>query len=205
MITQAIAEAAPGVPALVLLSLVTIFGLGIGFSVSPPSRGIASSFGCVAVVAAVAAAPFWFWAAYKVITRHDHDLGIYTFALVLAASAFTLKTARRIGPATPLPAKAALSRRLLLSATYAAAAAAAVFLNYAFVLMARPDLPATFRVYLVVAAAWWSVLGGVWLGMHQRHQEYLGAIYRYEVAGDESDSEIAASPTTRMLGRPPEA
>lgn len=192
--------ATDGGPAVVLLGLACVLGAVVGRVASPPSRSTASAFGCAALFAGTVAAPFWLWAVQK-MSAGDNDLGVYSFALVLGASLATLRTSRRMGPATPLPAKAALSRRLLRSAAYGAAGSVVVFANYAYVLVSAPQLPDTFRGYLVIGAAFWLCCCGLWLGLRKRH-EHIWNIYEVTEGDDSEDEESQPTPTTRMLSPP---
>ncbi len=191
----------PGMPALLLLAFSILAGACFGALASPPWRGIAPGMGCFAVFSGMVAAPFWLWAVLKVVSRGDPDLGAVSFALVLYSSCFTVLTACRISGTAPLPAKAALGRRMLVWSRRSAVAAAVVSANYAFIIF-KPNLPGTFRMYLAVGAVFWLAVACAWL--YLRDQRALVESLYFSVRGaDEADDEDegATDARSRMLGR----
>ena len=149
----------PGTPALIVLAVATLAAFILGAHHRPipgGERNICSFLAKAppesrAVTTAAVALPFWLWALYKVVTSGDKDLGVVSFALVVASAGNVVRS----------PGAAGAPLALLV-------ANALVSLNYLYPLLAY-DLPSTFRTYLVVGVVYWSVAAGWnWTGRTMR-------------------------------------
>ena len=73
----------PGDRGLLVLAIVTPLGVSLGVIFSQ------DRIDCHAIALGAVALVFWSWALYKVIARGDEDLGVISFALVMAAAAYS--------------------------------------------------------------------------------------------------------------------
>ena len=88
---------APGVRALVVLAATTVIGYLIGVIGFEDGAARWIKVARHAVLVGVVGSAFWSWAVYKIIFFNDSDLGAISFALVLAASAYGVRTATIVG------------------------------------------------------------------------------------------------------------
>jgi hypothetical protein len=137
-----------GVPAMLTLVLSVATGAALGMLASQPRHTALHSWVSFrAYVTCTTACVFWLWAAAKVVLTGDADLGCISFALLIAASVNTIRTA-----SDHLKQAAAVMRlqQQLGGAT------AAVCANHLYVLIIASNLPGTFQLYLVVGVTFWA-------------------------------------------------
>lgn len=135
-----------GLPAVVVLALTTGLGVGVGRMVAPSRTYWAR---VIVFATGVVACAFWAWAAIKIVSDGDQDLGVVSFALVIVASAAAFRETADLGKAASPARVAALQRAVTLASGIVAA-------NYAFVIVLVPGLPTFFVVYLVVGLLYWA-------------------------------------------------
>ena len=170
----------PGMRALVVLLATTVIGAligAIGFDGAARWTRVAQH----AILVGVVASAFWSWAVYKVVAYSDSDLGAISFALVLAASAHTVRTALAVGNSASRGAPDVV--RVRTAKTAMAAATFVVAANYAFILFTVDFLPSSFQFYLMLGAAYWSTAGLVGYRLAQSWEHFLF------LSVDDSDSE----------------
>jgi len=103
------------------------------------------------------------WAAYKLLAKHDPDLGMVTFLLAFVAAYRTADLcAVQIARA---PNRSKDAKPLLKMQVFLPMACFLVMMNYLLVLALIPTLPFTFQVYLCCGAVTWSLaaIRGGWL------------------------------------------
>lgn len=77
----------PGVNGLVALPAVALFGHAFAALASSRLRHVSEPAARLvrhSIATVVVATTFWFWAAYKVLSLHDPDLGVVSFLICLA-------------------------------------------------------------------------------------------------------------------------
>lgn len=117
----------------------------------PPLRALAELSVTMCAVAAV----FWAWASYKLLARHDPDLGTVSFLIALVAAYRTadLATVQSSG-------RKGSGNVVQQMRCYLPAAAFVVAANYGLVLpFIIGRLPGAFVCYLGLGAATWLTLG----------------------------------------------
>ena len=176
----------PGGLGLLALLVVVPAGRALAFFVSrklqhvsqAASRLVEHSIWCVAV-----GTFFWFWASYKLLTKHDPDMGTVTF---LIANVLNYRTADLCSVLARRPRRGTI-KSLAQQQSLAPAATSLVALNYLLALFI-PGLPATFRVYLVAG-------GGLWLAAALRTYALHSAcdFQASQAAHDGSQAPLASS------------
>ena len=147
----------PGVLGLLALPTIALLGRCIAkFAsqrlqhISPAARRLSEhSIFCVAC-----GTVFWFWAAFKVLTRHDPDMGVVSF---LIANTFNYRTADLCAVLARRPGRKLTIKSLVQQRWAQPATTMVVAVNYALALLI-PSLrvePA-FIGYLLVGASCWT-------------------------------------------------
>ena len=144
----------PGVPAFILLVIMTNFVtiLGIAFSSTASTNDVVPSIKkqggglqwylqksppvVRALSTAIIAFPFWIWAVHKFTMQGKSDLGAFTFFFVIVSVTLVVRTS------------STSSKKLLLVANVLVA------LNYLFPIFVF-DLPSTFVAYLWIGTVYW--------------------------------------------------
>ena len=139
----------PGDRGLFVLAIATPLGVSLGVLFSQ------DRVDCHAIALSAVALIFWGWALYKVIARGDEDLGVYSFALVLAAAAYS-RYAMKAYAAKDTKLTRAWNSMFMLTTACAVCAA-----NYGYVLYVAPALTPRFQLYLAAGAGWWGI-ASVW-------------------------------------------
>ena len=170
---------APGVRALVVLAATTVIGYLIGVIGFEDGAARWIKVARHAVLVGVVGSAFWSWAVYKVVFFNDSDLGAISFALVLAASAYGVRTATAVGNSATREtlARVQTSKTLMVSAT------ATVAINYAWILYTVDFLPPSFQFYLALGAGYWACAGLIGFRLAQGWEQFLF------LTVDDSDSE----------------
>ena len=154
----------PGLPAVVALPLALLLGIAAGRAAAPglPARPRVTAF-----ATGVTASVFWAWAAWKVYTTGDRDLGALSFLLVIVASSITFRTSGDFAssaadrPFSSSAARVATLQQLMAVATGAVAA------NFVYVLLVAP-VPASFQFYCVLGALFWVAAGVAnWMSLRE--------------------------------------
>eukprot|EP00928_Gymnodinium_smaydae_P039294 TRINITY_DN26863_c0_g1_i1.p1 TRINITY_DN26863_c0_g1~~TRINITY_DN26863_c0_g1_i1.p1 ORF type:complete len:182 (+),score=32.31 TRINITY_DN26863_c0_g1_i1:54-599(+) len=148
------AASGAGVPALAVLLISTLLGLGAGFCAGrrtrscggrPSQANVASHASCIGLVAVV----FCLWALRNCVFSSPHfDLGALTFALAFGAAVYAVLRVSRSDD--PGPARRAMQGVPL--------ACALVALNYLIgvVFVSGPPM---LRLYMCAGLAWWTIAG----------------------------------------------
>lgn len=143
----------PGERGLAVLCVVTAIFLAVGVIQSQ------DRIDCHAITLGGTAAVFWCWAVLKtgMSGGTDLDLGMFSFALVVAAAAHSRRALHSSLQRRSSQLARAWSTLFLMSG-----GCCVVMLNYLHVLFSgTPDLRRSFTVYLMVGAAWWG-FAGLW-------------------------------------------
>ena len=141
----------PGDRGLLVLAIVTPLGVSLGVIFSQ------DRIDCHAIALGAVALVFWSWALYKVIARGDEDLGVISFALVMAAAAYS-RCALKAYAAKDTKLTRAWNSMFMLTAACAVCA-----MNYGYVLYVAPALTPRFQLYLAAGTGWWG-FASVWTG-----------------------------------------
>ena len=186
---------APGVRALVVLAATTVIGYLIGVIGFEDGAARWIKVARHAVLVGVVGSAFWSWAVYKVVFFNDSDLGAISFALVLAASAYGVRTATtapvedniketvRAYKVRERLARVQLRARVRTSKTLMVSATATVAINYAWILYTVDFLPPSFQFYLALGAGYWACAGLIGFRLAQGWEQFLF------LTVDDSDSE----------------
>jgi len=145
----------PGIPALLLLTILTVVAFGIGsirlggifrfvVHASTTERAMTSLF---------LATPFWVWAVINSATSGNFDLGAVTFLLVILSCAGLL-----------LQKKKQLWKTILLSIS-----SALVSVNYLLPFFMNLDLEYTYYVYFGVGVLFWAGMC-LWSWLGRQHE-----------------------------------
>lgn len=152
----------PGVPALLLLPAVTIAGRVLGnLYVEKALGGLAAScrgkLAKESVATAAVAAVFWAWAAFKLLAKHDPDLGVVTF---LCAFVACYRTADLCAVEVRRGSQSRAASMLRQQTCTHPACLWAVSANYALAPLAVgvAGLPYWFRWYIIMGAVYWAVM-----------------------------------------------
>jgi len=154
----------PGGPATLVLALSTAIGFGIGKFVVSRWGGEGTAKGehgeqlqiinpaahnvqHHAIATGVVALVFWAWALQKVLVHGDPDLGVVSFAVVIAASANGYRCGSQREP-----------ERMRWQRWFLSGATVLVTLNYLLALVFIP-LPGSFQAYLAIGALYWATSG----------------------------------------------
>ena len=155
----------PGILGLISLPVVAITGMVIGMYVVKSMGGL-HPLGKVAehaIMTVVMSGFYWFWAAYKLLFKHDPDFGFVTFLIAGTAAYRTADLCAvqiRLSSSRTKDPKPVLRMQQLLPL-----ACFIPMVNFLGVLILIPTLPFTFQMYLCFGAMTWSIIAirGGWL------------------------------------------
>ena len=168
----------PGIPATILLIIVSIVGVISSIKISNNHTGILDVDGLRwfltksppqvrATVTGLIALPFWIWALCRVVMSGIPDVGVISFLLVMIASVLNIKFINNMNHAT-CPAYLLLVCNIMLS------------LNYSLAAILIRDLSFTFYVYLVIGGVYWAFMA-LW--------NFKGYLFYVTLAKERNDDE----------------
>jgi len=178
----AIMSLPPGIPALILLIVLSIVGVGIGVAVNG-YKGmndflVNSPTSTRAFLTMTIALPFWVWAVIKVVRSGAKDLGAISFLLVILSCACVMASTKK---------QQQLFQQQLSSPSCASilllVANVTVSLNYLLPFFLNLDLTFSFYAYLVCGSLYWAGMGfWNWKGSSDitRRDGSIGEAFGYE-------------------------